>query len=114
MGTKNNPGQFDCYANAAPDEPMFILLGRDRHAPALVHLWSVMRQLEGESTDKIQEAIACRDAMMAYAEGLGKTPAGIGQPLTAGLMHLVLRHNTLLSEVKRLEAELTAPTRKQD
>lgn len=30
MGTKNNPGEFDCYANAAPDEPMFILLGRDQ------------------------------------------------------------------------------------
>lgn len=21
MGTKNNPGNFDCYANAEPDEP---------------------------------------------------------------------------------------------
>lgn len=23
MGSKTNPGQFDCYANALPDEPMF-------------------------------------------------------------------------------------------
>lgn len=38
MGTKNNPGTFDCYANAAPDEPMFVLLGRDKHAPLLVRL----------------------------------------------------------------------------
>lgn len=29
MGTKSNPTQFDCYANALPDEPMFILLARD-------------------------------------------------------------------------------------
>ena len=29
MATKNNPGKFDCYTNAEPDEPMFILLGRD-------------------------------------------------------------------------------------
>lgn len=29
MGTKNNPGAFDCYANAEPDEPMFVLLARD-------------------------------------------------------------------------------------
>lgn len=36
MGTKNNPGAFDCYANAEPDEPMFVLLGRDKHAPAPV------------------------------------------------------------------------------
>ncbi|HAW11807.1 MAG TPA: aspartate decarboxylase, partial [Chloroflexi bacterium] len=29
MGTKNNPGKFDCYDDAHPDEPMFVLLGRD-------------------------------------------------------------------------------------
>ena len=28
MGTKNNPGRFDCYGNAEPDEPIFVLLGR--------------------------------------------------------------------------------------
>jgi hypothetical protein len=28
MGTKNVPGKFDCYANALPDEPTFVLLGR--------------------------------------------------------------------------------------
>ena len=39
MGTKNNPGTFDCYANAEGDEPMFVLLGRDKHAPTLVWLW---------------------------------------------------------------------------
>ena len=25
MGTKNEPGEFDCYAAAEPDEPMFII-----------------------------------------------------------------------------------------
>lgn len=40
MGTKNNPGKFDCYANAHPDEPMFILLGRDERAPELVRMWA--------------------------------------------------------------------------
>jgi hypothetical protein len=29
MGTKSNPGPFDCYAKAEPDEPMFVLLARD-------------------------------------------------------------------------------------
>jgi len=28
MATKKNPGEFDCYANAGPDEPMFVLLAR--------------------------------------------------------------------------------------
>jgi hypothetical protein len=29
VGTKNTPGPFDCYASAHPDEPMFVLLGRE-------------------------------------------------------------------------------------
>lgn len=43
MGTKNNPGNYDCYANADPDEPMFILLGRDALAPSLVDIWAMIR-----------------------------------------------------------------------
>lgn len=44
MGSKNNPGEFDCYANALPDEPMFILLARDPWAPNLVEEWAIKRQ----------------------------------------------------------------------
>lgn len=40
MGTKSNPGQFDCYDNALADEPMFILLARDPSAPDLVEGWA--------------------------------------------------------------------------
>jgi hypothetical protein len=43
MGTKNNPGEFDCHANALPDEPMFVLLARDQSAPHLVRLWADLR-----------------------------------------------------------------------
>ena len=42
MGTKRSPGAYDCYANAKPDEPMFVLLGRDERAPALVHAWAAV------------------------------------------------------------------------
>ena len=73
MGTKENPGQFDCYANAAPDEPMFVLLGRDKHAPTLVRLWALLRQYDGETDDKIAEALACADAMDQHAVKIGKT-----------------------------------------
>lgn len=72
MGTKNNPGAFDCYAHAHPDEPMFVLLGRDRHAPILVRLWALLRYRDGESSDKTDEALACVDAMEEWAAGLGK------------------------------------------
>jgi hypothetical protein len=43
MGSKNEPGDFDCYANALPDEPMFVLLARDPWAPDLVEDWAVRR-----------------------------------------------------------------------
>lgn len=75
MGTKNNPGAFDCYAKAAPDEPMFILLGRDRHAALLVQLWAWLRLADGEDQARVAEALQCAEAMAAFARGRGKWPA---------------------------------------
>ena len=43
MGSKSTPGRFDCYANALPDEPMFVLLARDPDFFRLVHEWAVRR-----------------------------------------------------------------------
>lgn len=66
MGTKNNPGTFDCYENAEPDEPMFVLLARDKHAPELVRTWARHRHSIAESEEdfaKVQEALACALAM---------------------------------------------------
>lgn len=67
MGTKNNPGANDCYAKAAPDEPMFVLLARDPMAPGLVRRWAEYRGVPGSPFDatpeQIQEAHACADAM---------------------------------------------------
>ena len=68
MGTKNNPGEFDCYENAEPDEPMFILLARDPVASVLVRRWVELRQesRKGLSWDKAQEALDCADAMQRW------------------------------------------------
>lgn len=66
MGTKNNPGAYDCYANADPDEPMFVLLGRDKYAPMLVRLWAEMRFLDGEEKAKVLEAHRCADDMERF------------------------------------------------
>jgi hypothetical protein len=66
MGTKNNPGKWDCYENAEPDEPMFILLGRDAMAPDLVDEWARRRELAGEDRAKTQEARLCAADMRAY------------------------------------------------
>jgi hypothetical protein len=76
MGTKNNPGKFDCYANAEPDEPVFVLLGRDPLAGQLVRLWAQRRQLLGKTDDaeKIEEALQCANALDDYCVTLGKEP----------------------------------------
>jgi hypothetical protein len=89
MGTKNHPGAFDCYANAAPDEPMFVLLGRDPHAAFLVYLWAELRTRAGsQDVAKIAEAVACADAMDRYAKSLGKGDRTLGGTAEARAMLL--------------------------
>lgn len=80
MGTKANPSKFDCYANAAPDEPMFVLLGRDVHAAALVEEWANARVGSGVELDKVREARQVALDMRAYCEGLGKQPKRLASP----------------------------------
>lgn len=72
MASKANPGAFDCYAAARPREPMFVLLGRDRHAPLLVRLWARARKLSGEDADKVEEALNCAEQMHGWLEAQGK------------------------------------------
>ena len=74
MGTKEKPGAYDCYANAKPDEPMFVLLGRDPMAAALVRRWARERELRGEDPKIVAEAMNCASEMEAYCRKLGKTP----------------------------------------
>lgn len=70
MGTKNSPGKYDCYQNALPDEPMFVLLARDPSAPKLVSAWATIREQAIEDgarpkTDRalVEEADLCANAM---------------------------------------------------
>lgn len=73
MATKRNPGKFDCYENADPDEPMFVLLGRDPVAPILVDLWVKIRQeLTCTEPEKLAEAQACGLSLTRWAQKLGK------------------------------------------
>lgn len=59
MGTKLKPGKFDCYQNAEPDEPMFVLLARDPMAPLLVRLWADLREHNAGNPSKVFEARDC-------------------------------------------------------
>lgn len=70
--TKANPTEWDCYEKAEPDEEMFILLGRDRHAGALVRLWAEMREREGEDPIVVDEARQCADRLEGQAAAMGK------------------------------------------
>jgi hypothetical protein len=69
MGTKNDPGKFDCYINALPDEPMFTLLGRDPEFKSLVTEWANLRQKAincgarpASDQEMVNEALACAAA----------------------------------------------------
>ena len=83
MGTKSNPGAFDCYEDAGPDEPIFVLRSTDKSAPDTVRHWVDMyelrKQLEnadgngpGELTalqqEKVDEARECASAMERWRE----------------------------------------------
>lgn len=66
MGTKDMPAKFDCYANALPDEPMFILLARDPDFHRLVMKWARRRSQDvqcglrpANDMEMVAEAQAC-------------------------------------------------------
>ena len=68
MGTKNNPGEFDCYAKAHPDEPLFVLRANDPLAPALVGIWATLAEQQGVDPVKVAEAKNCANAMAEWYE----------------------------------------------
>ena len=77
MGTKNNPGEFDAYSKALPDEPMFILLARYSNATKLIIDWieDRRRRIEGnhlhatkELVAQMLEAAECAAAMILWRE----------------------------------------------
>ncbi len=106
MGTKANPSAHDCYANAEPDEPLFILLARDRHAPALVWLWAVLRELDGESPEKVKEARDCAVAMIGHAAERGRKSVGVAQSVLAGLLELIRSANHAAKDFENAPTDL--------
>lgn len=73
MGSKNNPGKFDCLAKAHPDEPYFTLLGRDPTASLIVLQWAELRERLGKTEPQVlDEARGCAATMVTWAERLGK------------------------------------------
>jgi hypothetical protein len=99
MGTKENPGNYDCYAKAAPDEPIFTLRGKDPIAPYLVRIWTftragdfvaaigllteaakdneVIARISANPYDKLTEALQCASAMEHWRQAGGGTVPSI-------------------------------------
>ena len=71
MGTKS--GGDSCYANALPEERMFVLLSRDACSPETVRFW-IKRRLEtgkNQPTDaQIVEAEQCAKIMEEERDGI--------------------------------------------
>lgn len=56
MGTKSNPGRFDCLPNLKPDEPYFVLRAQDKGASKCVRDWAARAHQMGVPADKVNEA----------------------------------------------------------
>jgi hypothetical protein len=66
MSTKNRPGNFDCLAKLAPDEPFFVLRAQDAEAADLVELWALRARAGGCPLDKATEAMQVADEMRRW------------------------------------------------
>lgn len=87
MSTKSTPGSFRCYEAALPDEPMFVILGRDPAGPATLLFWAQERINQGKTKQiddnarigaavrESEEMREWRDKLIAHAEETGEPPA---------------------------------------
>jgi len=67
MGTKSEPGAFDCYGKAAEDEPIFTLRANDPLASMIVHMWADAYRTAGNvDPAKLSEARECANSMIRW------------------------------------------------
>lgn len=84
MSTKSNPSMFRCYEAALPDEPMFVILGRDPAGPATLEFWAAERVKqhkvhEQDDQDRIKAAIDEAKDMQGWRD-MNLNPVGDGIP----------------------------------
>lgn len=66
MSTKAEILDEPCYANADDNEPIFILRGQDKLAPALVHAWASLAAEHGCQPEKVASAFKCAAEMQKW------------------------------------------------
>lgn len=54
------------FQNAGSEEPIFVLRGQDKAAPATVRAWAAIADALGAPPEKVAEARAIADAMEAW------------------------------------------------
>ena len=74
MGTKAQPGFYSYLGKAEPDEPVFVLMGRDPLAPMLIRRWADHAGRSGERPDKVAEAYALAQQFDEYRKTYGQRP----------------------------------------
>ncbi len=93
MGTKTKPGPFDCYGEAASDEPIFTLLARDPDAALVVEIWCSIREARTGPTDRTREARDVAASMRRWRlrnVGVDSAPAEKGASLIPSAFQIAL------------------------
>lgn len=85
---------------------MFILLARDKHAPALVWLWATLRELASEKTEVTAEARECAVAMIEWAANNGRRSSGLGEALMAAALELIRVANAAVKSPPNAETSI--------
>ena len=57
MGSKINPGPYNCMSAAHRSEPVFTLLGRDELASPLVRLWASIRAGDSDAMRQVASSL---------------------------------------------------------
>jgi hypothetical protein len=63
MSTKANPGKYDCYDRADPEEPIFVLRANDPLAPEIVREWARSYSKSCLDPKKFASALDCANQM---------------------------------------------------
>lgn len=80
MGTKTDKGNYDCYESALPDEPMFILVGRDPDFYRLVSMWAERRMIDIKNGDRPREDVhKVTEARQCAIDGAGWRRENMGK-----------------------------------
>lgn len=60
-----------CLGRSHDDEPVFVIVGRDRVAPTIVRIWAMLARILGTPTRKCATAVTEAGAMEAWQKARG-------------------------------------------